>query len=50
MEFILTKSTANLKHSVRYEDEDNHNIYLKKSEATELGDPEKVKVSITAEK
>jgi hypothetical protein len=47
MEVILVKDKET-PGTVRYADEDGHNIYLKKLEASKLGNPEKIKVSIEA--
>ena len=47
MELTLVKNKET-PGSIRYADEDSHNIYMKKSEASALGNPEKIKVSITA--
>jgi hypothetical protein len=51
LDLILTKDTSkDLKNSVRWGDENGHNIYLKKPEAAALGNPDKIKIVITAEK
>jgi hypothetical protein len=47
MELTLIKNKET-PGSIRYGDEDGHNIYLKKTEANTLGNPENIKVSITA--
>lgn len=47
MELILSKDKET-KNAIRYGDSDNHNIYLRKEEAAELGNPEAITVTIEA--
>ena len=46
MEFILMKNKVT-KGAIRYSDEKNHNIYLRKEELEEIGNPEKLKLTLT---
>lgn len=45
MEFILMKDKET-KGTVRYSDEKNHNIYLKKEALKLIGNPEKLKIIV----
>lgn len=49
MEIVMSKDKET-PGAVRYSDGENHNIYLRKSEAAEMGNPESVKVTIEPEK
>lgn len=49
MQFTL-KLDKVTKGAVRYGDDDNHNIYLRKEEAHSLGNPEELLITIDAMK
>lgn len=46
MELILHKDKET-KGAVRFADMNNHNLYLRKEEAAELGNPEHILVSVS---
>ena len=48
MKLILTKDKTT-KNTIRYTDEQNHNIYLLKPEVEALGNPESIIVTIEKE-
>lgn len=45
MELVLTKD-KDCKNSVRFADGDGHNIYLKKAEVKDLGNPDTITVAV----
>ena len=47
MEIVMVKDKTT-PGAVRYNDGENHNIYLRKEEAAAMGNPESVKVTIEA--
>ena len=49
MEIVMTKDKET-PGAVRYSDGESHNIYLRKAEAAEMGNPESVKVTVEANK
>ena len=49
MEIVMTKDKET-PGAIRYSDGDNHNIYLRKAEAANLGNPESVKVTVEPNK
>ena len=48
MELTLVKDKVTKNKVVRFADGENHNIYLQPDEVQSLGNPETIKVSITA--
>lgn len=45
MEIVMSKDKTT-KGAVRYKDEENHNLYLRKAEATALGEPQHILVTV----
>ena len=45
MELVLVKDKGT-KGAIRYADMNNHNLYLRKEEAAELGNPKHILVSV----
>jgi hypothetical protein len=43
---ILLKKDKETKGTVRYADIENHNLYLKKEEAAELGNPDRIMLTV----
>jgi len=46
MELVMSKDKET-KGAIRYSDGDNHNLYLRKEEAVQLGKPDHILVTIT---